>query len=117
MKPAPFDYFPVNSVEEAVAILARFDGNARCLAGGQSLVPLLNMRLVRPAAVVDLNGIAGLDAIDAASAVSASAGAGDDHGQRGTGDVQLGALVRYSALEWSTPVRSRLPLLSRAVPL
>ncbi len=65
MKPAPFEYVVAESTQEAVAQLARFDGDARCLAGGQSLVPLLNMRLLRPAAVVDLNRVPGLDGIDA----------------------------------------------------
>src|SRR5262245_16577840 len=110
MKPAPFEYVAVDSVEAAVATLARFEGEARCLAGGQSLVPLLNMRLVRPAAVVDLNRIAGLDQIDVAPthvALPRSAGT----------PVRLGALARYSTLEWSELVRDRLPLLARAVPL
>jgi carbon-monoxide dehydrogenase medium subunit len=102
MKPARFDYLAVDSVEEASAALARFEGNARCLAGGQSLVPLLNMRIVRPSAVVDLNRVPGLDRID---------------GEASAGRVRLGALVRYSTLEWSATVRDRLPLLARAVPL
>src|SRR5687767_13695055 len=63
MKPAPFEYVVVESVPAAVAALARHDGNARPLAGGQSLVALLNMRLLRPAAVVDLNRVPGLDEI------------------------------------------------------
>ena len=63
MKPAPLEYVAVHTVEEARQVLARYDGAARLLAGGQSLVPLLNMRLMRPAAVIDINGIAGLDEI------------------------------------------------------
>ena len=65
MKPAPLEYLAASTAEEAVAALARFDGNARLLAGGQSLVPLLSMRLLRPTAVIDINGIPGLDRIDA----------------------------------------------------
>ena len=54
MKPAAFEYFAPDSVEEAAAILNSYGGEARVLAGGQSLVPLLNMRLARPKALVDL---------------------------------------------------------------
>ena len=56
MKPAPFRYARPATVAEAVALLASSPGEAKLLAGGQSLVPLLNMRLVRPAVLVDLNG-------------------------------------------------------------
>src|SRR5512132_195004 len=99
MKPAPFEYLRVTTRAEALAALERFDGNARLLAGGQSLVPLLSMRLLRPTAVVDINGIPGLDAVTA-----------DASG------VRIGALARYSALESSDLVRARLPLLARAIP-
>lgn len=99
MKPAPFEYVAAESVEEAVAHLARYEGDARCLAGGQSLVPLLNMRLLRPPAVVDIARIAGLDGLEARA-----------------GRVQLGALVRYATLERAPAVRERLPLVACAVP-
>jgi carbon-monoxide dehydrogenase medium subunit len=99
VKPASFEYLLAESVEDAVDALGRFDGNARCLAGGQSLVPLLNMRLMRPAAVVDLNRVARLDRIEVEDGV-----------------VRLGALVRYAALEHSRLVEERVPLLARAVP-
>jgi len=56
MKPAPFRYARPATAAEAVALLASSPGEAKLLAGGQSLVPLLNMRLVRPAVLVDLNG-------------------------------------------------------------
>lgn len=98
MKPAPFEYVVAGSAQEAVAQLARFDGDARCLAGGQSLLPLLNMRLLRPRAVVDINRVAGLDGIEATP-----------------GRLRLGALVRYSTLERAPVVGERLPLLARAV--
>ena len=58
MKPARFDYHAPASVDEAIALLARYGGEAKLLAGGQSLVPLLNFRLSRPAALVDLNRVA-----------------------------------------------------------
>ena len=99
MKPALFEYVVVDSAAQAVEALGRFDGDARCLAGGQSLVPLLNMRLMRPAAVVDINRVPGLDGIEV-----------------GDGVVRIGALARYSTLERSALVQERLPLLARAVP-
>jgi aerobic carbon-monoxide dehydrogenase medium subunit len=98
MKPPVFEYIVAESPSHAVAALAQYDGNARVLAGGQSLVPLLNMRLVRPAAVVDINRIPGLDAITEAGDI-----------------VRIGALARYSALEWSPVVQRRLPLLAEAI--
>jgi carbon-monoxide dehydrogenase medium subunit len=98
MKPAPLEYLAASSIEAAVAALARFDGNARVLAGGQSLVPLLSMRLLRPTAVIDINGIPGL---------------GDIAVQGGV--VRIGALARYSTLEGSDVIRERVPLLARAV--
>src|SRR5258705_5645834 len=100
MKPAPLEYLVAATAEEALAALARFDGNARLLAGGQSLVPLLSMRLLRPTAVIDINGIPGLDRIAASDGV-----------------VRVGALARYSALEASAGVRKQGPLLAQAGPV
>lgn len=60
MKPPPFEYHAPESVEEALALLAEHGDEAKVLAGGQSLVPLLNFRLIRPARLVDLNRVAGL---------------------------------------------------------
>ena len=57
MKPAPFDYVRAGSVEDAVAVLAEHGDEARVLAGGQSLMPMLNMRLVRPEILVDIGGL------------------------------------------------------------
>lgn len=99
MKPAPLEYVAVSTAEEALAALAHFDGNARLLAGGQSLVPLLSMRLLRPMAVIDINGIPGLDRIAVDGGV-----------------VRVGALARYSALESSAVIRERVPLLAKAIP-
>ena len=99
MKPAPLEYVAASTAEEALAALARFDGNARLLAGGQSLVPLLSMRLLRPTAVIDINGIPGLDSIVAEGSV-----------------IRVGALARYSTLEASAVIRERVPLLARAIP-
>jgi carbon-monoxide dehydrogenase medium subunit len=94
VKPAPFAYHRPTSVAEAVACLGDYPGTARVLAGGQSLVPMLNMRLWRPDALVDINDIDDLDDI------------------RCEGDrTVLGALVRYTTIERSPLVAERLPLL------
>ena len=98
MKPPVFEYIVAGSTAEAIEALQRHDGNARLLAGGQSLVPLLNMRLLRPSAVVDINRIPGLDAI-----------------QEAADTVRIGALTRYSTMERSEVVQRRLPLLAEAV--
>src|SRR3970040_1473182 len=99
MKPAPLEYLVAETPEEALAALERYDATARLLAGGQSLVPLLNMRLLRPAAVIDINRIPGLNEVTADDWV-----------------VRIAALARSSALESSATVRDRLPLLARAIP-
>ena len=64
MKPAPFRYERPDTLEEAVALLAEHGDEAKVLAGGQSLVPLLNIRLARPSVVVDVNRVAGLDRLE-----------------------------------------------------
>jgi carbon-monoxide dehydrogenase medium subunit len=96
VKAAPFDYVRAASVEEAVDALAT--DNARVLAGGQSLVPLLNLRRVRPSLLVDVNRVAGLAGIRA-----------DD------GWLELGALTRHRAAETSDLVRRDAPLLAEAL--
>jgi CO/xanthine dehydrogenase FAD-binding subunit len=98
VKPAAFAYHRPSSVEEAVAHLAGYEGQARVLAGGQSLVPMLNMRLWRPSALVDINELDELDEITV-------------DGDR----TVLGSLVRYATLERSELVAERLPLLARVV--
>jgi carbon-monoxide dehydrogenase medium subunit len=98
MKPPRFEYVAPRSVDEALEALERWNGEARILAGGQSLVPLLNVRLARPAAVVDVNRIPGLDGI-----------------QERNGAIEIGALARHAALEWSPVVGAALPLLEEAV--
>ena len=72
MKPAPFAYKKVRSLEEAVALLGEHK-DARLLAGGQSLIATLNMRLSAPALLIDINGISGLDGIAQKAARSRSA--------------------------------------------
>ena len=98
MKPPPFDYAQAESVDEAVSLLARNEGGAKLLAGGQSLVPMLNFRLVEPSLLVDVNHLPGLSGID-----------------EGDGQVTLGALVRHRQIEVSETVRDRFPVLRAAV--
>ena len=97
MKPPPFEYRAPASVDEALALLGE---DSAVLAGGQSLLPLLNLRLARPALVVDINGIPELDYIRS-----------DD------GPLRIGAMTRQAALERSEPVLRRWPLLHAAVRL
>lgn len=98
MKPAKFDYHRPAAIDEAVAILERYQGDARVLAGGQSLVPMMNFRLATPAAIVDLNRIPGLGDIEAADGV-----------------VRIGAMARQRQIEFAPLVAVRLPLLREAV--
>ncbi|NYZ15520.1 xanthine dehydrogenase family protein subunit M [Azospirillum sp. RWY-5-1] len=97
MKAPPFDYHRPASLDEALGLLAG-QPDARILAGGQSLVPMLNMRLAAPATLIDINRVDGLDRIE-----------------EGADRVTLGAMVRQRALEASPVVRRRLPLLAEAV--
>ena len=97
MKPPKFDYHAPTSVEEALALLQRYGGDAKLLAGGQSLMPLLNFRLSRPAALVDLNRIPSLAYIK-------------EH----DGQVRLGAMTRQRTIEFSAVVAHKLPLLREA---
>ena len=100
MKPAPFEYRRAISLDNALELLEEGGPDAKPLAGGQSLVPLLNMRFLRPSLLVDLNGIEGLDRIESTD-----------------GAVRVGALVRQGALGGSSLVRERCPLLAECVPL
>ncbi len=96
MKAPPFGYVRPATVDDAVAELA--DGEAKVLAGGQSLMPVLAMRLARPTALVDINGVAGLDELD------------------GTGGrLTVGAAVRQRQLE-NHPLARNVPLIALALP-
>jgi carbon-monoxide dehydrogenase medium subunit len=97
MKPARFEYHAPVTLDEAIALLVRYDGEAKLLAGGQSLVPLLNFRLARPAALIDLNRIKSLAYI-----------------REHDGHVRFGAMTRQRAIEFSPVVARRLPLLREA---
>ena len=97
MKLPPFEYRLAGSVEEAVGLLAEWGDEAKVLAGGQSLVPLLSFRLARPAYLVDINAVEELTHIG--------------HGN----GVELGAMVRQREAERSVDVRVEAPLLAGAV--
>lgn len=97
MKPPPFSYHDPKSIEDAVALLSQHE-NAKLLAGGQSLMPMLNMRYVLPDHVIDLNRIEGLSYI------------------REDGDaLEIGAMTRQRELEFSDVVASRCPLMREAL--
>ena len=98
MKPAPFDYVRAASIDEAVAALAANDG-AKVIAGGQSLVPMLNFRLVDASLFVDINGIDGLSGITDVD----------------NGGIRIGALTRHFELETSALIRDRYPVLHEAM--
>ena len=98
MKPAKFEYHAPASVDEALAILERYDGEARLLAGGQSLVPMMNFRLAQPKAIVDLNRIAELASIEEEGEV-----------------VRIGSMTRQRRLEFAPQIASKLPLLHEAL--
>src|SRR5690242_12916341 len=99
MKPAKFDYHAPETVDEAVDLLAS-SADARLLAGGQTLIPMMNFRLAAPSLLVDLNRISALAYIK------------DD------GDtVRIGAMTRQRAIEFSSVVAEKLPLLAKAIKL
>jgi CO/xanthine dehydrogenase FAD-binding subunit len=98
VKPPPFEYDAPGTVDEAIALLHEHASDAKVLAGGQSLVPLLNFRLARPGRLIDINGLGELS-----------------HIRRQSGRLDVGAIARQSALERSTIVREHWPLLHEAV--
>jgi carbon-monoxide dehydrogenase medium subunit len=99
LKPPPFSYCAPESLKEALSLLAEHGDEGKPLAGGQSLVPLLALRLARPAALIDLGGLSELDYI------------------RGeNGGVAVGAMTRERAAERSRTIRSQVPLLAQALP-
>lgn len=99
MKPRPFDYVRPNTIDEAVAVLAEYGDEARILAGGQSLMAMLNLRLADPAILVDIARIAELDAV------------------RDLGDqIEVGAAVTQSRLLAWPNLAKKLPLLAAALP-
>jgi carbon-monoxide dehydrogenase medium subunit len=100
VKPAKFEYHAPATLEAAIALLAQYQGEARLLAGGQSLVPMMNFRLAAPSAIIDLNRIPDLGYIRAEA-----------------GTVRIGAMTRHRAIEFSPLVAQHLPLLAEAIKL
>jgi CO/xanthine dehydrogenase FAD-binding subunit len=98
MKPPAFDYIGATSVDMAVAALAAAGSEAKIIAGGQSLVPMLNFRLIRPSVLVDINGIAALAYIEEAAS-----------------GIRIGALTRHYQLETSAVIARHFPVLSCAM--
>jgi carbon-monoxide dehydrogenase medium subunit len=97
MKPPPFSYHDPRSIGDVVALLARLE-NAKLLAGGQSLMPMLNMRFVLPDHLIDLNRVEGLSCI-----------------RESGGGLEIGAMTRQRDLEFSEVVRTRCPLMDEAI--
>ena len=98
MKPPPFRYVRAGSLEDALSALALEGDEARLLAGGQSLIAMMNLRLIRPSALVDVNGVCELDYIRADN-----------------GTLTVGALTRLSTAEVSQEVAGACPLMSEAI--
>jgi carbon-monoxide dehydrogenase medium subunit len=116
VKPAPFAYAAPTSLEAALDALA--DGDAKVLAGGQSLLPLLSMRLVTPDRLVDINQLPGLEAITATPDRADSAGIGESGPRPGGGPgILVGALARHAAVAADPVVGSRTPLVVQALGL
>jgi carbon-monoxide dehydrogenase medium subunit len=100
MKPAPFEYYAPDTVEAALDLAAEHGYDAKWLAGGQSLVPAMNFRLVQPAVLLDLNRVSEADFIR----------------QTPDGGLRLGAMTRQRSVERSTIVSDMAPLLAEAMP-
>ncbi len=99
MKPAPFEYFAPDSIEEALSLLRDHGNDAKLLAGGQSLVPAMNFRVVQPSALIDLNRVSELDYV------------------RQDGEcLRIGAMTRERTLEFEPVVGNWSPLLREAMP-
>jgi 2-furoyl-CoA dehydrogenase FAD binding subunit len=99
MKPAPFDYVRAESLEEAVDLLRQEGPDARILAGGQTLLPMLNMRLAKPKILIDIMNIPALSRTQSSPA-----------------SIRVGAAVRQSELERQRELTARQPLLAQALP-
>ena len=98
MKPAPFSYVRPMTVEEALSALAQRGGEAKVLAGGQSLIAMMNLRLLKPRCLVDISRVAALDYI-----------------RHDNGMLAIGALTRLSAMEMSPLVAQHCPLMTEAI--
>ena len=99
MKPPPFDYCCPDTLDEALALLAEHGEEAKVLAGGQSLVPMLNLRALHPGVLIDINRLSGLDHISLEE-----------------GQLRVGALARHKAVLESAAVQDASPLMALAYP-
>ena len=99
MKPAPFEYYAPDSIEQALDLMSQYTGDAKILAGGQSLVPAMNFRIVQPSVLIDLNHAAGLGYVREDENV-----------------LRIGAMTRERELEFNPLVSSWAPLLAEAAP-
>src|SRR5215470_8573974 len=99
MKPAPFEYHAPDSIETVLSLLHEHSSEAKLLAGGQSLVPAMNFRVVQPNVLIDLNRVAELSYIRA-----------------GAGVIRAGAMTRERQLEFDPSIAKQVPLLHEAVP-
>jgi carbon-monoxide dehydrogenase medium subunit len=97
MYPSSFEYFAPSTLDEALSILDRYGDEAKVLAGGQSLIPLMKLRFAAPGVLVDINRIAGLDTLEA-----------------GDGKLRIGALVRHKTCERSALLQGRFGVLGDA---
>ena len=100
MKPFSFEYFKPNNIDEAISLLNGYGEDAVILAGGQSLIPLMNLRLARPKYIIDINKIAELSYIKDTN-----------------GGLSIGALTRHREIEKSDIIKSKYPILSKTVSL
>lgn len=98
MKPARFDIYQPRELETALELLARHGGDAKILAGGQSLVPLMNLRMATPAMLIDINRVAGLSGV-----------------RRDDGRIRIGAMTRQKALLGDDLIAQHTPLLAKAM--
>src|SRR5215204_5524257 len=99
MKPAPFEYHVPDSIEQALDLMSQYAGEGKILAGGQSLVPAMNFRIVQPGVLIDLNQLAELSFIR-------------EEGQT----IHIGAMTRERHLEFDSSIAKRIPLLTEATP-
>src|SRR5712691_7893746 len=93
--PAAFEYARASSIDEAAKLLDKFGEDAKVLAGGHSLIPLMRLRLAQPKAIVDINGIKGLDHIEVKGS-----------------KLHVGALTRHVEIQNSEVVKDKLPILA-----
>lgn len=98
MKPAAFDYVAADSLEAAISALSSAGGDGKILAGGQSLMPMLNFRLAHPSILIDINRVPGLAYIEATDA-----------------SIKVGALTRHHTLETSPVIQAHLPVVTAAM--